>query len=76
MTSRGLVATRECVGTFIETGPMGRTPIEGVWAAGNVSNLSAMVSVAGGEGTIAAAAINADLAVTDARSATAVTLAS
>lgn len=55
---------------------MGRTPIEGVWAAGNVSNLSAMVSVAGGEGTIAAAAINADLAVTDARSATAVTLAS
>lgn len=50
------------MGHFIETGLLGRTPIDGVWAAGNVSDLSAMVSVASGEGTMAAAAINADLA--------------
>lgn len=50
------------MGHFIETGLLGRTPIDGVWAAGNVSDLSAMVSVACGEGTMAAAAINADLA--------------
>jgi thioredoxin reductase (NADPH) len=57
------------MGNFIETGPMGRTPIEGVWAVGNVSDLSAMVSVAAGEGTMAAAAINAELAAEDARAA-------
>lgn len=51
------------MGHFVETGLLGRTPIDGVWAAGNVSDLSAMVSVASGEGTMAAAAINADLAV-------------
>lgn len=50
------------MGHFIETGLLGRTPIDGVWAAGNASDLSAMVSVASGEGTMAAAAINADLA--------------
>lgn len=51
------------MGQFIETGLLGRTPLDGVWAAGNVSDLSAMVSVASGEGTMAAAAINADLAL-------------
>lgn len=64
------------LGTFIEAGPMGSTEIEGVWAAGNVSDLSAMVSVAGGEGTMAAAAINADLAAADARSLAAAALVS
>ncbi|MEE1622368.1 NAD(P)/FAD-dependent oxidoreductase [Zafaria sp. Z1313] len=63
------------MGRFIETGPMGRTPIEGVWAAGNSSDLSAMVSVAGGGGTMAAAAINAELALEDARAAAARTAA-
>ena len=59
------------MGLFIETGPMGKTPLEGVWAAGNANDLSAMVSVAGGAGTMAAAAINADLAGEDARAAAA-----
>ncbi|GAA3701691.1 NAD(P)/FAD-dependent oxidoreductase [Arthrobacter ginkgonis] len=57
------------MGLFIETGPMGKTPLDGVWAAGNANDLAAMVSVAGGAGTMAAAAINADLAGEDARAA-------
>ncbi|GAB3251553.1 NAD(P)/FAD-dependent oxidoreductase [Arthrobacter pigmenti] len=57
------------LGQFIETGQMGRTDIAGVWAAGNVSDLGAMVSVATGAGTSAGAAINADLVTEDAQAA-------
>ncbi|GER23615.1 thioredoxin reductase [Zafaria cholistanensis] len=67
----GGTLSEQPMGRFIETGPMGRTPLEGVWAAGNANDLSAMVSVAGGAGTMAAAAINADLAEEDARAAAA-----
>ncbi|WP_105032972.1 NAD(P)/FAD-dependent oxidoreductase [Arthrobacter ruber] len=49
------------MGRFLEAGPMGTTAIPGVYVAGNVSNLAAQVIVAAAEGTMAAAAINADL---------------
>lgn len=58
--------TEHPMGAFVETGPMGRTEISGVWAAGNVSDLSAMVAVATGAGVMAAAAVNADLVAEDA----------
>jgi thioredoxin reductase len=56
-------------GAFIGTEPMGRTEIPGVWAAGNASDLSAMVAVAAGAGVMAGAAINADLVAEDAAAA-------
>lgn len=52
-------------GTYLAAGPQGRTDLPGVWAAGNVSDLSAMVSVASGAGVVTAAAINADLVAED-----------
>jgi len=67
----GGTLSEQPMGRFIETGPLGRTPLEGVWAAGNANDLAAMVSVAGGAGTMAAAAINADLAEENARAAVA-----
>lgn len=56
-------------GALIETDPMGRTEIPGVWAAGNARDLAAMVSAAAGAGVMAAAAINADLVAEDAAAA-------
>lgn len=56
-------------GALIATGPMGRTEVPGVWAAGNAGDLSAMVSSAAGEGVGAAAATHADLAAEDAAAA-------
>nr|WP_239582093.1 NAD(P)/FAD-dependent oxidoreductase [Gordonia rubripertincta] len=53
------------MGEVIETGPMGATAIPGVWAAGNNTTLSAVVTVAMGEGVSAGAAINADLVMAD-----------
>ncbi|WP_353114633.1 NAD(P)/FAD-dependent oxidoreductase [Microbacterium sp.] len=41
-------------GGWIETGPTGRTSVDGVWAAGNVSNPRAQVITAAGEGSAAA----------------------
>ncbi|WP_247826960.1 NAD(P)/FAD-dependent oxidoreductase [Arthrobacter antioxidans] len=49
------------MGHSIAPGPMGSTAVPGVYVAGNVSNLSAQVVVAAAEGTMAGAAINADL---------------
>jgi thioredoxin reductase (NADPH) len=57
------------MGWFVPTREMGRTDVPGVWAAGNVSDLSASVSVAMGEGVTAAGAINADLVAEEARAA-------
>ncbi|WP_028647696.1 NAD(P)/FAD-dependent oxidoreductase [Nocardiopsis sp. CNT312] len=65
----GGAAADHPMGSFIATGPMGRTDVEGVWAAGNAADLSAMVSVSTGAGVAAAAAINADLVAQDARAA-------
>ncbi|WP_026818781.1 NAD(P)/FAD-dependent oxidoreductase [Arthrobacter castelli] len=65
----GGTLTEHPLGRFIETGQMGRTELPGVWAAGNVSDLGAMISVATGAGASAAAAINADLVAEDAGAA-------
>ncbi len=46
----GGTLTDHPTGAFITTGPMGRTEIPGVWAAGNVSDLVAMVAAATGTG--------------------------
>jgi thioredoxin reductase len=56
-------------GAFIPTDPMGRTDIPGVWAAGNASDLKAMVATAMGAGVTAGADINADLVTEDAAAA-------
>ncbi|WP_309126443.1 NAD(P)/FAD-dependent oxidoreductase [Kocuria sp.] len=65
----GGTATEHPLGTFIATDAMGRTGIPGVSAAGNTSDLAAMVSVATGAGVVAAAALNADLVTEDADAA-------
>lgn len=49
------------LGTFIQVNEMGATALPGVYAAGNASNLGAMVMAAAASGTVAGAAINADL---------------
>jgi thioredoxin reductase (NADPH) len=61
----GGTLTDHPLGTFVETDLMGQTAVPGVWAAGNVSDLKAMVSVATGAGVATAAAINADLVLED-----------
>lgn len=45
----------------------GRTAVAGVWAAGNVTDLSAQVGAAAAAGALAAAHINADLVAEDTR---------
>lgn len=49
------------LGTYISVNEMGATEVAGIYAAGNVCNLGAMVMAAAASGTIAGAAINADL---------------
>ncbi|UEA60368.1 NAD(P)/FAD-dependent oxidoreductase [Gordonia otitidis] len=63
--------TETPMGRFIPTGPGGRSPIDGVWAAGNSADLAAMVGASAAAGTQAGGMINADLAATDARAAVA-----
>ncbi|GAA4069776.1 NAD(P)/FAD-dependent oxidoreductase [Actinomadura miaoliensis] len=65
----GGTPTDQPAGAFIATDPMGRTEIPGVWAAGNSTDLGAMVAAATGAGVVAAAAINADLVAEDAATA-------
>ncbi|MQB01747.1 MAG: FAD-dependent oxidoreductase [Actinobacteria bacterium] len=62
----GGALTEHPLGAFIATDPLGRTEIPGVWAAGNVSDLGAMIAAATGAGVTTAAAINADLVAEDA----------
>ncbi len=61
--------TEHPMGLLIDTDQMNRTKIDGVWAAGNASELHAMVGASAAAGVIAGAAINADLAAEDARAA-------
>lgn len=61
----GGTLTDHPLGAFIATEAMGRTAISGVWAAGNVCDLGAMVSAAAGAGVATAAAVNADLVAED-----------
>ncbi|MBF6098244.1 NAD(P)/FAD-dependent oxidoreductase [Nocardia cyriacigeorgica] len=59
------------MGEHIAADPTGRTEVPGVWAAGNVADLSAQVGAAGAAGTMAAAQINADLVAEETRQAVA-----
>jgi thioredoxin reductase len=67
----GLSATEKragdhVVGTFIAADDTGATEVPGVWVAGNVADLRAMLISSAAAGVLAAAAINADLAAEDA----------
>ncbi|WP_227979099.1 NAD(P)/FAD-dependent oxidoreductase [Nocardia spumae] len=58
-------------GEYVATDAMGRTDAPGVWAAGNVTDLSAQVGAAAAGGAFAAAQINADLVEEETRQAVA-----
>ena len=55
------------MGEHIPVDAAGRTAVPGVWAAGNVADLSAQVGAAAAAGAFAAAQINADLVAEEAR---------
>jgi thioredoxin reductase (NADPH) len=57
------------MGEFVPTTFGGATDVPGVWAAGNVADLSAMVQGSSGAGVMAGAHINGDLIASDARAA-------
>jgi thioredoxin reductase/SAM-dependent methyltransferase len=57
------------LGTYIPAKPNGATDVPGVYVAGNVTDLSAQVIVAAGQGLMAGAAINAELAEEEAQDA-------
>jgi thioredoxin reductase len=65
----GGTLTEHPFGAFIEADPRGATVLPGVWAAGNASDLAAMVTAATAAGVVAGAAINADLVTEDADAA-------
>jgi thioredoxin reductase (NADPH) len=54
-------------GTRVPADPTGRTEVPGVWVAGNVADVTAQVTAAAAHGVAAAAAINVDLVLEDAR---------
>ncbi|MER6616686.1 NAD(P)/FAD-dependent oxidoreductase [Streptomyces xantholiticus] len=58
-------------GEHIPADAGGRTEVPGVWAAGNVTDLSAQVGAAAAAGATAAAQINADLVAEETRAAVA-----
>jgi len=62
----GVETTDHPVGRFIAADETGRTGVAGVWAAGNVTDLSAQVSAAAAEGARAAQHLNAELIMADA----------
>jgi len=59
------------MGEHVATGPAGLTGVPGIWAAGNVTDLTAQVGAAAAAGALAGAAINADLVAEDTRQAVA-----
>jgi thioredoxin reductase len=59
------------MGSYIPADATGQTAIDGVWAAGNVAELSAQVGAAAAAGALAGARINADLVAEEARQAAA-----
>ena len=61
------VAHPSGVGEHIPVDPTGRTDVPGVWAAGNVTDLSAQVGASAAAGAVAGAQINADLVAEDTR---------
>ncbi|WP_433561666.1 NAD(P)/FAD-dependent oxidoreductase [Nocardia sp. CA-151230] len=54
-------------GEYIPADPTGRTEIPGVWAAGNVTDISAQVGNSAAAGAMAGAHINADLVTEETR---------
>jgi thioredoxin reductase len=60
------------IGRYIAVDPMGATSVPGVWAAGNVTNLTSGVINAAAAGVMSAAAVNADLSTEDTAAAVAV----
>jgi thioredoxin reductase len=62
-----VVAHPSGMGEAVEVDQMGQTSVLGVYAAGNVTDISAQVMGAAAAGTRAGAAVNADLVMTDAR---------
>ncbi|WP_213815507.1 NAD(P)/FAD-dependent oxidoreductase [Glaciihabitans sp. dw_435] len=65
----GLEVTETPMGTVVESDAMGQTAVPGVWAAGNVTDLSAQVVSSAAAGLAAGASINADLIAADTRAA-------
>ncbi|GAA2727462.1 NAD(P)/FAD-dependent oxidoreductase [Cellulomonas aerilata] len=65
----GGTLTENPMGRHITRDPAGATELPGVWAAGNVGDLTAMVGASAAQGVMAGAAINADLVLTGARAA-------
>lgn len=59
------------MGSYVAADPTGRTDAPGVWAAGNVTDLSAQVGAAAAAGAMAGAQINAELALREAEDAVA-----
>ncbi|WP_280399201.1 NAD(P)/FAD-dependent oxidoreductase [Nocardia carnea] len=59
------------VGRYIPADATGRTEVPGVWAAGNVTELTAQVGAAAAAGAMAGAQINADLVEEEVRAAVA-----
>jgi thioredoxin reductase (NADPH) len=55
------------IGTRIEADPAGATAVPGVWVAGNLTDPQAQVIAAAAAGLTAAAAINYDLILEEAR---------
>lgn len=59
------------LGEHIPADPTGRTEADGVWVAGNVTDLAAQVGAAAAGGAVAGASINADLITEETRRAVA-----
>ena len=59
------------IGEHVAADPAGRTGVPGVWAAGNVTDLTAHVGAAAAAGALAGAQINADLVAEETRRAVA-----
>ncbi|MCO1574488.1 NAD(P)/FAD-dependent oxidoreductase [Crossiella sp. SN42] len=65
----GLKVAPHPMGEHVQTDGRGQTSVPGVWAAGNVTDLSASVVVAAAAGMVAGAGINGELVAEDTRRA-------
>lgn len=61
--------TEHPTGVYVATDQLGRTDVPGMWAAGNVTDLSATVAASAAAGVFVGAAINMDLVAEDAAAA-------
>lgn len=61
LSELGLELSQNPMGEHVAVDPMGRTSVPGIWAAGNVADLSAQVGASAAAGVAAAAQINFDL---------------